>query len=1100
MSTRVLAAASAGLIACTAFAADVIWWEGEAAVATNFREHPWLEMSGQARDGLSGGDWLTLMHKEDAPEPEGGSYFAHYRVQVPQSSRYHLWVRESLKARTLANRWRFDDQPWTEAGRDIPATDRILLASDRAIEWCRYGEVQLDAGDHAFEVEIPAAVGQACFDCFVLYRGRFEPAGKRKPASDVPQFYEYPENERVEAILQAKREAAEALQRLKDEVAASAVNRVDFSQVGREVDVVRFGTDYEAEFSAHNGQGRMDRRSRNALLGRERFAEWSFVAPQPGDYVVTIGADIARLPDRRGELSILLGGEWKAYGQIAEAGQYHCLVTLPQGETRFRLANVGGALFYTSGARLSAVRGDPWEDASPGDHPRLQFTRDEIARIQQAIAPNADHPVRYYYDGLLAAADQQVTRPSNLNGPRASAQALNEVAVAYALTGKPEYGDRGADYLMRLAERDFGRNPNSVLGNGEYLDSVGWGYDALYDHLTEQQRKAVRERLDTEAHWLWVQMRTLCKDTIHGWWASDHSNNWQAVAAGGLGVAALSLLGESADAGMWLEEATAQVKLLLDGGFDSDGAYFESPMYHKYAMNYLTPFATALLRAGGENLFGYRDRVLHKTCLYNLYMMEPTRDHFAPFNDGRRLAGRPPQALHPCGAYFARLSSVYRDGLVRWLFDSMYGPGRRVPVWNFQHGHPDAVVWYDAAVPIEDPDTSPRLALARYWPEHGRVALRTGWNDPNGLLFAMECGLYGSHGHADQGGFILTAYGEHLVDDTGYGGWEAESEAHSVVLIDGKGQRKQGMLGGIRDFVHTAAMDYFEADATAAYHTPESPVERVKRHVLFMRPGYFVIVDDVRKDDEPHEWQWLLHSKVQPPTHEVLVRQMDQITFQGENAALEVRVISPEAPQSRVVKKQGHTFLSVAPPSPRPDAVFFAVLHPTSADRSVSPVAPTRTDTLVGARVGDDLVLWRQEAGEWEHGGLKADSQFAACRKEPLSVFAKSARSVQYSGLALTASQPITAILLEGEARLVLPAPTSISFGRGYMAGAAVYQTDQDRDLANDKRVGQVDGNGRVELPAGAFTIRAPAAQTQDSAPKAPSHELWVGVNDAQPQ
>jgi hypothetical protein len=59
----------------------------------------------------------------------------------------------------------------------------------------------------------------------------------------------------------------------------------------------------------------------------------------------------------------------------------------------------------------------------------------------------------------------------------------------------------------------------------------------------------------------------------------------------------------------------------------------------------------------------------------------------------------------------------------------------------------------------------------------------------------MECG----EGHPDQGSFVLTAYGEHLVDDIGYGGWEATSEAHSVVLIDEEGQQKGGMLGGIND-------------------------------------------------------------------------------------------------------------------------------------------------------------------------------------------------------------------------------------------------------------------------------------------------------------
>ncbi|MFC1719142.1 heparinase II/III family protein [Candidatus Poribacteria bacterium] len=862
-------------------------------------------------------------------------------------------------------------------------------------------------------------------------------------------------------------------QRLKEEIAASAINRVDFSEVGSEVDVIRFGTVYEAESRAHDIQGRFGvMQDRKMTLGRNHFVEWTFTAPQAGDYVLTIAADIARLPNRSGRISVQVQGEWKDYGQIAESGQYHCTATLPQGETRFRLANAGGHLFYTSGARLSTVRGDPWSNVEPGEHPRLQFDREEIAKIQQRIASDSDHPVRYYYDGLLAAAENQTAKPSRLNGPRASAQALHEVAIAYALTGKKEYSDRGIDYLERLSQRDFGRNPSSVLGNGEYLDCMAWGYDVLYDRLTEAQRQTVRQRLDLEAHWLWVQARTLSKDTVHGWWSSDHANNWQAVAAGGLGMAALSLLGESSNAEMWLGEAIAQMKMLLNHGFDSDGAYFESPMYHKYTMNYMTPFATALLRAGRGNLFEYRDGVLQKTCLYNLYMIEPTRDHFAPFNDGRRLAGNPPQGLHPADAYFARLASVYQDGLLRWLFDKMFGLERRFPVWNFQHGHPDAVVWYDDTVPVENPDTSPRLALARYWPEHGRVALRTGWNDPDGILFAMECGEYGSHGHADQGSFVLTAYGEHLVDDIGYGGWEATSEAHSVTLIDGEGQRKGGMLGSINDFVHTEAMDYFEADSTQAYNTEDSPTQLVKRHVLFMRPGYFVIVDELRKDDQPQQYEWLLHSRVHPVKTDIQIRKSGEIRFQNEGAALDIRMLATDVPQPEVVDKQEHRFLRVGLSQKTVEATFFALLYPTSTEHSLPSVTTIRTDDLMGMEIGSDIVLWSQNGASWEHAGMKTDARFAAYREEPASAFVKSARLLEWTRFGFEANGPITAILTEKEARLVLSAPTVITFTGDYMGKAFVYQTDQDRDPSNDLMIQEIGADGSIDLPAGAYTIR----------------------------
>ncbi len=1052
--------------------AEIVWWEAEETIATNFREHSWLEMSAAERVGLSGGDWLTLMSKAGQTPPKEQRYFAKYRVQVPETSKYHLWVREWPRTLALPNRWRFDQQPWRDAGETLPQENRVVLASNRAAGWSRYGTVDLTAGAHEFELEVAPRVGNATFDCFLLYRGIFEPSGKQKPATDSHRFQPYSENQRVEVIVRKARAAAEQKRAMAEEIAASKVREVDFSRVGRELDAVRFGGDYIDEFRAHDGKAKLGKDGtapRHVSMGRGQFLEWVFAVPRAGDYVLTIGVNIARIDGLRiGELSVQLDGNWQAYGTLAESGQYHCLVSLPRGKTRFRIAKTRGGPFYVGGARLSMQRGDPWENAQPREHPWLQFSTREARSMNDKISHRADHPVRYYYDGLLAAAEAQVGSPSPLKDSRGSAQALNEVAVAYALTGKKAYGDRGAGYLMRLSQRDFGRNPTRVLGNGEYLDCMAWGYDALYPHLTGQQRRAVRERLDLEAQWLWVAARTQCKDTIHGWWASDHGNNWQAVTAGGLGMAALALQGEDRYADMWLDEAVAQVKMLMNGGFDADGAYFESPMYHKYAMEYLTTFASALLRSGGENLFEYRDQVLRKSCLYNLYMMEPTRDHFAPFNDGRRLAGRPPEALHPAGAYFARIAAIHKDGLIQWLFDSMYGPGRRFPVWNFQHGHPDSVVWYDDSVPAEDPGMSTRLALARYWPEHGRVALRTGWNDPNGILFAMECGEYGSHGHADQGSFVLTACGEHLVDDTGYGGWEAQSEAHSVVLIDGKGQHNSGMLGAIHDFLHTDALDYFEADSTAAY----APAEFVTRNVLFMRPAYFIIADRIKKDDAPHAYQWLLHAQVLPPTTEILVRDADQVTFKAGKASLEVRLFSPDDANIEPVEKNKHRFLRVTPRTRQREARFLALLYPTSRQHVLPRVSSVRTDDLVGCHVGDDTVLWATRPGQWHHGTVNTDARLAAIRQSPPAVFVKSATTLEAKPFAFRADQPVTAILTAVAARLTVRRPTTIIFGGGYLAGSTVFVTDQDRDLTNDRRVTQVDRHGKVTLPAGAFTLR----------------------------
>jgi len=55
---------------------------------------------------------------------------------------------------------------------------------------------------------------------------------------------------------------------------------------------------------------------------------------------------------------------------------------------------------------------------------------------------------------------------------------------------------------------------------------------------------------------------------------------------------------------------------------------------------------------------------------------------------------------------------------------------------------------------------------------------------------------------------------------------------------------------------------------------------------------------------------------------------------------------------------------------------------------------------------------------------------------------------------------------------LTVSRPTVIEFGDGYLVGGIVFATDHDRDPTNDRRVATVEGNSRVQVPAGAFTIR----------------------------
>ncbi|MGA2035956.1 MAG: hypothetical protein ABSG68_27215 [Thermoguttaceae bacterium] len=471
-------------LAHAALAAEYAWWEAERPTASNFREHSWVKMQPQERTGLSGGDWLTLMHKPEHNPPDGGYYFARYRVQASHTSRYHLWSRQWAFTQLPAE-WRFDDQPWHEAGLELPSENRTTLADDRLAAWFRYGEVELTAGEHSFEIRLAAKPGIAAFDCFLLYRGRFQPAGKQKPVADAAEFYQYPEQERVETIVRAHRAEADAIVRVKEEARRSRADYVDFNHVGREVDAVRFGKAYSAEMAAHHATIEGGNLSEQyGGIGERGCVQWEFAVPEAGPYVLTFCCT-GRPPDRIARLSVELSGRWKEFGIMDADEDYQTALELPRGTTRFRVTGGPKGGVYFGGARLSRPRGNPWQNFNAGLHPRLLFTPDEIARIQRVIAADPNHPARYFYDSLLKDARDHVAKPhpvvgardmssDPLAGSRDSSESLNVVAMAYALTGRKEFAQRGAEYLERLSRRDFGRKTDSVLGNGEYLQSVAW--------------------------------------------------------------------------------------------------------------------------------------------------------------------------------------------------------------------------------------------------------------------------------------------------------------------------------------------------------------------------------------------------------------------------------------------------------------------------------------------------------------------------------------------------------------------------------------------------------------------------------------------------
>jgi hypothetical protein len=88
--------------------------------------------------------------------------------------------------------------------------------------------------------------------------------------------------------------------------------------------------------------------------------------------------------------------------------------------------------------------------------------------------------------------------------------------------------------------------------------------------------------------------------------------------------------------------------------------------------------------------------------------------------------------------------------------------------------------------------------------------------------------------------------------------WTRQTKANNCILVNGQGQAVRDLeaAGRIADFRHQKAITYVCGDAAAAY---KGKLQRFLRHVLFLRPGVFMVLDELAAP-EPAQFSWLLHA------------------------------------------------------------------------------------------------------------------------------------------------------------------------------------------------------------------------------------------------
>ena len=654
----------------------------------------------------------------------------------------------------------------------------------------------------------------------------------------------------------------------------------------------------------------------------------------------------------------------------------------------------------------------------PADRPRLYFRRANLARLREemrtkeakrleSIARGADRRLGeelYPEPEPLPGRGQERSKAylESFRTMRPFTSGMQECALAYIVTGERKYAEEAKRRLLHFATWDTSPTaPSGLSHNDEAAMDIAmrgprtfdWIYDTLTDDERERCQEMLRERLaqiNQMHHRMPFESRPY----------SSHPGRMIGFATEG----AIAFAHELPEAREWLDYMLDILWAVYPAWGAADGGWAEGIGYWTAYMSMIFDPVFLLDDIGVP----YKNKpFLENTGYFGLYCAPPF-SKVRPFGDGHEGGVGRGQ-----GNLLYLLSALYGDPYFRW-----YGEQTGVTSSTSPAG------WLARGRDVE-PKAPSDLPQARAFPHVGWVAMHSDLTRPkDNIHFMLKASPYGSasHSHASQNAFILNAFGEPLAIGSGYyqrygsphhAEWTWETKAHNSILVDGKGQLKHSLAsrGRIVDFEDADGFAYATGDATEAY---EGRLKRFLRHVLFVRPDYFVIYDELESVTEA-DYQWLLHARSEMAPDEAGQR---VLISEGE-ARLDVRFLTPAGlkfsqtnefdvtPEREDSPLQWH--FRAETPGKSEAMSFLTALAPLRAGeagkfegaQAVSCTGGVACE--VAGTWGKDVVIWRHEGEDLARAGDVETEARAACVRrnrngEIAGVFALGGQSVTVGG------------------------------------------------------------------------------------------------------
>jgi hypothetical protein len=646
-----------------------------------------------------------------------------------------------------------------------------------------------------------------------------------------------------------------------------------------------------------------------------------------------------------------------------------------RGEQTFTIAEGAPELPWIAPSKLL--------EQVPDEHPRLIYTEEKLEAIRQTIGTSRQQSWKRLkasadealdlptiqppeYDQIKDATEQDIAYGEYFHYFRDYIdKALQELSMVYLVTKEEKYAERGKQMLLEIASWPVGWDEVVSVQWKEPGDEPGMSlakvthraYDWLYDAFTESERAQVQALCEEVAGQV---QRRLSEGNYLTYSGGSHPARIMAYLSG----IAIALKSESDKAEEWLDYSLTGLLTFYPHWGGSDGGWAEGVGYGLWYNNHYMP-ALEGLRLGAD--YDLWKRPFFRKIRYFFLYCTAVHGEMRPFGDGAEKGG---PALEPAFAslmgYHAHL---FDDPQVGWW-------AKQTGNWNggAAGGGTLALVFEDD-LPSEPPTGLPQ---ARAFHDIGWAGLHSSLAAPEeDTFFLFKSSPFGSvsHSHADQNSFAVAKGGTFLAIPSGYYGpsygsphhaqWTRSTKANNSVLVGGEGQviRESKASGRILAFENQEGLTYVAGDAADAYM---GKLDRFDRHVLFLRPGLFVLLDDLEAPDAAR-FQWMLHALEEMK----LSKTTGRIVSRRKDAVLEVHVASPAGVQI----SQTNEF----------DTPFDTGM-PEDFDEEVAPhwhvtaqTTEQQTTTRIGAvmgvyEAGGPFVLERLQHAGWQ--GARATGDF----------------------------------------------------------------------------------------------------------------------------